>query len=56
MAFGWIKTVAGQDKTRLKGTARVGFAVTIDRESPAQIRYDDWRDRVWLGSVAGNVH
>jgi transposase len=28
-AFGWIKTVAGQDKTRFKGTSRVGFAFTF---------------------------
>jgi transposase len=28
-AFGWIKTVAGQDKTRFRGTARVGFAFTF---------------------------
>ena len=28
-AFGWIKTVAGQDKTRFKGTARVDFAFTF---------------------------
>ena len=25
-AFGWIKTVAGQEKTRFRGVARVGFA------------------------------
>jgi len=28
-AFGWIKTVAGQDKTRFRGVARVGFAFTF---------------------------
>jgi IS5 family transposase len=28
-AFGWIKTVAGQDKTRFTGTGRVGFAFTF---------------------------
>lgn len=28
-AFGWIKTVAGQDKTRFRGTARVDFAFTF---------------------------
>jgi len=28
-AFGWIKTVAGQDKTRFRGIARVGFAFTF---------------------------
>jgi transposase len=28
-AFGWIKTVAGQDKTRFRGTDRVGFAFTF---------------------------
>jgi hypothetical protein len=28
-AFGWIKTVAGHDKTRFRGTARVGFAFTF---------------------------
>ncbi len=28
-AFGWIKTIAGQDKTRFRGTARVGFAFTF---------------------------
>jgi transposase len=28
-AFGWIKTVAGQDKTRFRGTVRVGFAFTF---------------------------
>lgn len=27
--FGWIKTVAGQDKTRFKGLDRVGFAFTF---------------------------
>ena len=25
-AFGWIKTIAGQDKTRLRGRDRVGWA------------------------------
>jgi transposase len=28
-AFGWIKTVAGQRKTRFRGVARVGFAFTF---------------------------
>jgi transposase len=28
-AFGWIKTVAGQQKTRFQGVARVGFAFTF---------------------------
>ena len=28
-AFGWIKTVAGQDKTRFRGVGRVGFAFTF---------------------------
>ena len=28
-AFGWIKTVAGQDKTRFTGVGRVGFAFTF---------------------------
>lgn len=28
-AFGWIKTVAGQDKTRLRGRDRVGWAFTF---------------------------
>jgi hypothetical protein len=28
-AFGWIKTVAGQEKTRFRGLARVGFAFTL---------------------------
>ncbi len=28
-AFGWIKTVAGQDKSRFRGTARVDFAFTF---------------------------
>jgi transposase len=28
-AFGWIKTVAGQEKTRLRGLGRVGFAFTF---------------------------
>jgi transposase len=28
-AFGWIKTVAGQEKTRFKGVARVGWAFTF---------------------------
>jgi transposase len=28
-AFGWIKTVAGQEKTRFRGVARVGFAFTF---------------------------
>ena len=28
-AFGWIKTVAGQAKTRFRGLARVGFAFTF---------------------------
>lgn len=27
--FGWIKTVAGQDKTKLRGIDRVGFAFTF---------------------------
>ena len=28
-AFGWIKTVAGQEKTKLRGLDRVGFAFTF---------------------------
>jgi IS5 family transposase len=28
-AFGWIKTVAGQQKTRYRGVGRVGFAFTF---------------------------
>jgi transposase len=28
-AFGWIKTVAGQDKTRFRGVRRVGWAFTF---------------------------
>jgi IS5 family transposase len=28
-AFGWIKTVAGQEKTRFRGVARVGLAFTF---------------------------
>ncbi len=28
-AFGWIKTVAGQRKTRFCGVERVGFAFTF---------------------------
>jgi transposase len=28
-AFGWIKTVAGQEKTRFRGAERVGFAFTL---------------------------
>jgi len=28
-AFGWIKTVAGQEKTRFRGVLRVGFAFTF---------------------------
>jgi len=28
-AFGWIKTVAGQEKTKFRGLARVGFAFTF---------------------------
>ena len=28
-AFGWIKTVAGQDRTRLRGRERVGLAFTF---------------------------
>ena len=28
-AFGWIKTVAGQDKTRFRGRERVGWAFTF---------------------------
>jgi transposase len=28
-AFGWIKTVAGQEKTRFRGVSRVGFAFTF---------------------------
>jgi transposase len=28
-AFGWIKTVAGQEKTRFRGIGRVGFAFTF---------------------------
>ena len=28
-AFGWIKTVALQEKTRFRGVARVGFAFTF---------------------------
>ena len=28
-AFGWIKTVAGQQKTRFIGVGRVGFAFTF---------------------------
>ena len=28
-AFGWIKTVASQEKTRFRGLGRVGFAFTF---------------------------
>jgi transposase len=28
-AFGWIKTIAGQEKTKLRGVGRVGFAFTF---------------------------
>jgi IS5 family transposase len=28
-AFGWLKTVAGQEKTKFRGIARVGFAFTF---------------------------
>jgi hypothetical protein len=28
-AFGWIKTIAGQEKTKFRGRARVGFAFTF---------------------------
>ena len=28
-AFGWIKTVAGQEKTRFRGLERVGLAFTF---------------------------
>ena len=28
-AFGWIKTVAGQEKTKFRGLARIGFAFTF---------------------------
>ena len=28
-AFGWIKTVAGQEKTKFRGVGRVGFAFTF---------------------------
>jgi hypothetical protein len=28
-AFGWVKTAAGQDKTRLRGRDRVGWAFTF---------------------------
>lgn len=28
-AFGWIKTVAGQEKTKLRGRDRVGWAFTF---------------------------
>lgn len=28
-AFGWIKTIAGQEKTRFRGTDRVGWAFTF---------------------------
>ena len=28
-AFGWIKTVAGQEKTKLRGLDRVGWSFTF---------------------------
>jgi hypothetical protein len=28
-AFGWIKTVAGQDKTKFRGRDRVGYSFTL---------------------------
>ncbi|APO77154.1 hypothetical protein AM571_PA00270 (plasmid) [Rhizobium etli 8C-3] len=28
-AFGWIKTVAGQDKTKFRGRDRIGWAFTF---------------------------
>jgi transposase len=28
-AFGWIKTIAGQEKTRFRGVSRIGFAFTF---------------------------
>ena len=27
--FGWIKTIAGQEKTKFRGSARVGWAFTF---------------------------
>jgi hypothetical protein len=37
-AFGWIKTVAGQEKTRFRGLARVGFAFTFAAASYNLVR------------------
>jgi Transposase DDE domain len=28
-AFAWVKTIAGQDQTRFRGTARAGWAFTL---------------------------
>ncbi len=37
-AFGWIKTVAGQDKTRFRGRDRVGWAFTFSAASYNLVR------------------
>ncbi|CCM80284.1 hypothetical protein BN77_p250008 [Rhizobium mesoamericanum STM3625] len=47
-AFGWIKTVAGQDKTKFRGRDRVGWVFTFLRP-PSTIWCgcrSSWRDRL----------
>jgi len=37
-AFGWMKTIGGQAKTRFRGLARVGFAFTFAAASYNLVR------------------
>jgi hypothetical protein len=37
-AFGWIKTVAGQEKTRFRGRERVGWAFTFAADAYNLVR------------------
>lgn len=38
-AFGWIKTVAGQDKTKFRGRDRVGWAFTFAAAAYDLVRF-----------------
>jgi transposase len=50
-AFGWIKTVAGQEKTKLRGLDRVGFAFTFP--AAAYISFDC--PSCWRRAADGNL-
>jgi hypothetical protein len=47
-AFGWIKLIAGQRKTKFKGSGRVGWAFTLQPPPTTSSAYPScWRREQW---------